>query len=104
MISPGPILIPESIAVVDNDSIVYIQSMQGPDLLITFDDLSSMENSTINFAELMLNLFVPSDQDTTLYPAIDQLIVQELKDDGTRTDVIDLCSCRWKSVDDFFWR
>ncbi|MBK8502088.1 MAG: DUF4270 family protein [Saprospiraceae bacterium] len=86
----------------DNDSIVYIQSMQGPDLLITFDDLSSIENSTINFAELVLNLFVPFAQDTTLYPAIDQMIVQELKDDGTRTDVIDLLFAGGNQLTTFF--
>jgi hypothetical protein len=86
----------------DNDSIVYIQSMQGPDLLITFDDLSILGNTTINFAELVLNLFVPSDQDTSLYPAIDQLIVQELEDNGTHSDVIDLAVAGGNQLTTFF--
>ena len=86
----------------ESDSIVFIQSMQGPDLLITIADLASLENTTINFAELVLNLFVPSEQDTTLYPPIGQLIVQELEDDGVLTDVIDLSLAGGNQLNTFF--
>lgn len=73
-----------------NDSVLFIQSMQGPDILITVEDLSILEQTTINFAELQLNLLVPSEEDTTLFPPIEQLIVQELMDDGSKGDIEDV--------------
>ncbi len=74
----------------ENDSIIYLQSMQGPDILIEIGDLSALNKSMVNYAELQLSLAVPSAEDTTIYKPIDQLILEELTEDGRRIDIIDL--------------
>jgi len=72
-----------------NDSILYIQSMQGPDILITMGDLGTLDESTVNYAELELNLLLVTEEDSILNPPIDQMIVQELQDDGKKVDIED---------------
>ncbi|MCB0685039.1 MAG: DUF4270 family protein [Saprospiraceae bacterium] len=85
-----------------NDSILYLQSMQGPDILVSVGDLSVLGQSTINYAELQLNLYVPSEQDTMIFPPIDQLIIQELQEDGTKVEIEDVLFAAGNQLDEFF--
>lgn len=86
----------------ENDSILYLQSMQGPDLLIEISDLSALQNSMINFAQLELNLAIPTEADTAIYKPITQMIIQELKENGSREDIIDLRLAGGNQLTDFF--
>ncbi|NND09448.1 MAG: DUF4270 family protein, partial [Saprospiraceae bacterium] len=85
-----------------SDSLLFIQSMQGPDILLELENLDSLSGSTINFAELVLNLAVPLLDDTLIYPPIEQLIIQELLDDGARVDVLDLQRVGGNDIPTFF--
>ncbi|MCB0670018.1 MAG: DUF4270 family protein [Saprospiraceae bacterium] len=85
-----------------NDSILYLQSMQGPDILLTMGDLGILDQSTVNYAELQLNLLVPNEGDTTLNPPIEQLIIQELREDGTKVEIVDVILAAGNQLGDFF--
>lgn len=86
----------------DNDSLLFIGSMEGPDILLELVDLDSLEGSTINYAELSFNLAVPNSDDTLAYPPIEQLIIQELHEDGSREDILDLQRVGGNDIPDFF--
>jgi hypothetical protein len=86
----------------DNDSLLFLASMEGPDILLEVGDLDSLQGTTINYAELSFNLAVLSSDDTLVYHPIEQLIIQELHDDGSREDIIDLQRVGGNDIPDFF--
>jgi len=72
---------------IDNSDLLYLQSMAGLNLEVSFPDLSSLDNTVINRAELEFT--VASNTVSPSFPIVDQLMVTRA-DQGERTAVIDV--------------
>jgi len=74
----------------DNADLLYLQSMAGLNMEVSFPDLSSLTNIVINRAELEFT--VASDVDSTsLFPIVEQLIVTSFdRAQNVRTGIIDV--------------
>ena len=71
------------------DSILFIQSMQGPDIGIEVSDLSPIEGATVNRAEITFKMTYISGDDTASYRPIDQFVLYEVGPEGQRLLVED---------------
>ena len=72
------------------DSLLMIQSLAGPSVRIEIKDLNGIESAVINNATLVLPLGYLAAADTSSYPPIQQLIIEELKEDGEQELIVDI--------------
>ncbi|NND09371.1 MAG: DUF4270 family protein [Saprospiraceae bacterium] len=72
------------------DSLLMVQSMGGPSIRIDVRDLNGIESAVINNANLTLPLGYLASADTASYPPIEQLIIEELKEDGQQEIIEDI--------------
>lgn len=72
------------------DSLLMMQSMAGPSVRIDIRDLNGIESAVINNATLVLPLGYLAAADTSSYPPIEQLIIEELKEDGEQEVIADI--------------
>ncbi len=72
-----------------SDSLLFIQSMEGPDIRIELTDLSPIEGRTVNHAEITFNMTYISGDDTASYQPINQFILYEAGSQGQRILVQD---------------
>jgi len=62
----------------ESDSLLFLQGMIGPNMEITFPDLSDFENIVVNKAELELTVANIEANDTTIYPVTPQILASFL--------------------------
>jgi len=86
----------------ENDSILFVQSMQGPDLVVEITNLDSLKDRVVSIAELLIYQKVPMADDTTSYPPIQQFAVSEILADGSRKRVIDLAENTGTNIPTYF--
>jgi len=73
----------------DNTGLLYLQSMAGLNMEVSFPDLSSLTNIVINRAELEFT--VASDPDTTNFPIVEQLVATSFdRVQNVRTGIVDV--------------
>lgn len=85
-----------------SDSILYVQSMQGPNVGIEFTDLTALQDKVINYAELTLYLLVPDASDTVDYAPIPQMRLDEENLDGTLSPIAELIKYGGNMIETFF--
>ncbi len=85
-----------------NDSLLYCQSMEGTEVLIEVGDLSTLDQRTINFAELVLTMAVPIEDDTSAFSRIQRFRLQEVNDNNNRQDIVDIMNYGGTDVPLFF--
>ena len=74
----------------DVDSLLFLQSMQGIAAVLEFGDLLALEATAINNAILELTIFEEEENQDSLYPLIDQLIMIAVDEEGNRSFISDL--------------
>ena len=83
------------------DSLLFVQGMSGANFVIEVPYVESLSNKVLNKAELVFPIqFLPND-DPTIYLPIEQMVVSEIKDDGTRELIDDYLFAVAKDSDDF---
>lgn len=65
-----------------NDSILYTQAMQGPNIAFRFPTIRNLQNVVVNKAELIIHSSVLGIDDPANFPAADQLVFYSRNDDG----------------------
>lgn len=71
------------------DSLLFIQGMSGTDFVIEIPYAENLSNKVLNKAELVFPLATLPDDDPNIYLPVDQIIVFEIQDDGTRRVIDD---------------
>ncbi|NJL73792.1 MAG: DUF4270 domain-containing protein [Saprospiraceae bacterium] len=67
----------------NRNDLAFVQGMAGVNTVITFNDLKDLENIVVNKAELELRVAVLDGSRNDIFPPADQLLLFEVKEDGT---------------------
>jgi len=80
-----------------NTDEIYVQSMGGLNLEVNFPNLSDLENTVVNKAELEFTVASTSIADTATFPVVEQLIVTHIQN-GERIAIADVRNAIFGSV------
>ena len=67
----------------NRNDLAFVQGMAGVNTVITFNNLKNLENIIVNKAELELRVAVLDGSRNDIFPPADQLLLFEVKEDGT---------------------
>ena len=72
------------------DSLLFVQSMEGVDIQLEFPNLGDLQDIVVNKAELVFEADSLSGDDFDLYPLTQQMLINEVTEDGENELIEDL--------------